>query len=489
MGYIEGVRRDQQALFPASLDEYVGENNEVRAIAAFIEYLRFDELGFIRSEAASEGRPGYDPRTLLGIFIWGHLNGVRSSRRLERECGRNVELMWLSGLLKPDFKTLCRFRTDNKKAIGKVLVEFRVWCEGAGLFGKELVAIDGSKFKAVNSTDRNWTQKKLEAAIEREKERVQQYLTELEKADAADEGETAELTADELKKKIAGLEEHLSKHEELLSEMKESGEKQVSLTDPDARLMKTGKGVFVGYNVQTAVDDKHKLIAEIEVRNEAADQELLPEMAQKTKDGLGVGELTVVADGGYFAHEALKDCEDKNITVYVPIKDAKDATRKGLFSRELFKYDAGRDLYVCPAGAEMTFKSKIFDKRGIREKEYLLYATNQCEKCPLRKQCTKSNTGRKIKRWAHMEVIDRLKERLKKNPEMTVKRKTLVEHPFGTIKVAMNHERLLLKGIENVSTEIKLTALGYNFKRVISILGLKTMIETLRLQKQQLQPA
>lgn len=483
MGYIEGSRREQQKLFPATLDEYVGDNNEVRAIAAFIEYLRFEEMGFMRSEPALEGRPGYDPRVLMGIFIWGHLNGVRSSRRLERECGRNVELMWLSGLLMPDFKTLCRFRADNSEAISKVLVEFRVCCERAGLYGKELVAIDGSKFKAVNSTERNVTQKKLSVIVERERERVRKYLADLEEADNEDDGREGSLTAEELKSKIAGLKEHLEQHEELLAEMKENGEHQRSMTDVDARLMKTAKGTNVGYNVQTAVDSKHKLIVDVVVTNEAADQTLLPEMAGRAKQAFGVEELTVVADGGYFAHEALKACEDEDITVYVPIRESEEAERLGLFSRRQFKYDEDRDLYICPAGAEMRHASKYVRRDTRRAKEFYIYTTKQCIDCPLRGECTRSRTGRKIKRWVHHAVLDRLKQRLASNPELVRLRKTLVEHPFGTIKVAMNHDRFLMKGLKNVTTEIKLTVLGYNFKRVMSILGIETMIALLKNKK------
>ena len=480
MAYIEGVSRDQQMMFPATLDEYVGENNEVRAIAAFIEHLRFDELGFERSEPAAEGRPGYDPRTLLGIFMWGHLNSVRSSRRLERECGRNVELMWLSGMLRPDFKTLCRFRQGNGKAISKALVEFRLWCEGAGLFGKELVAIDGSKFKAVNSTMRNVTRKKLAAMIAREEQAVEKYLADLEKADAEDEGDRPELTAEELKSRIEGLAESLKGNKKLLDEMEASGETQRSLTDPDARLMKTAKGTDVCYNVQAMVDSKYKLIVDVEVTNEASDQVLLAEMARKAKEELGVEELTVVADGGYFAHETLKACEDENITTFVPIPEARDAERRGLISRDEFRYDENRDVYICPAGQEMRRGSKQVRKDTRFKKEFYLYVTNACRMCPMIAQCTTSKTGRKIKRWVHETVIDKLKERLKENPDLLRLRKALVEHPFGTIKISMNHERLLTKGRANVTTEMKLAALSYNFKRVMSILGTETMIQMLR---------
>lgn len=479
MGYIEGKGRSQQMMFPATVDEYVGENNEVRAVAAFVESLRLGDLGFVRSEPAVEGRPGYDPRVLLGIYIWGHLNRVRSSRRLERECSRNVELMWLTGLLGPDFKTLCRFRQENAEALGKVLAEFRLLCEKAGLYGKELVAIDGSKFKAVNSVDRNVTQKKLEYLIERETKAVREYLAQLEEADELEKSDPPEITAEELKSRIAEIEENVRRNNGLLSEMRGKGEKQRSLTDPDARLMKTAKGTAICYNIQTAVDSKHKLIAEVEVTNEPSDQALLSVMAHKTKEGLGVEEITVLADGGYFSNEALKVCEDENITTYVPIRDSEDAARKGLFSKKLFKYDESRDLYVCPQGGEMKPTSKGVKKSQRSSWEFRLYTTRQCSSCPVRTKCTTSKTGRKIRRWVHHAVLDRLQARIESDPDMLRRRKTLAEHPFGTIKVAMNHERLLMKGMANVAAEIKLTVLSYNFKRALSVLGFEKMLEML----------
>jgi len=482
MSYINGTARGQSVLFPRTLDEYLDENNAVRAIDAFIEYLPFDELGFVRGEPAETGRPGYDPRVLLGIFIWGHLNGVRSSRRLEQECGRNVELMWLSGQLQPDFKTLCRFRQENGAAINQVLVQFRVWCNGAELFGKELVAIDGSKFKAVNSTARNVTQGRLTKLIEREKQSVTQYMAELAEADEQEVTESEpQLTAQELKEKIATIGDYLKQHEELLAEMKASGEKQRSLTDPEARLMKTAKGMDVCYNVQLAVDSKHKLIASVAVTNEVTDQEQLAEMAQQAKAELGVAELTVVADGGYFGGEVIKACEDAQVTAYLPVPELGNAQRRGLFTRAEFVYDADRDLYVCPQGAELTVMSRT-SRKARYPKEFRVYATKQCQGCPLRAQCTTSKYGRRIKRWVHHEVLERLQARMRGHPEMLTLRKALAEHPFGTIKVAMNHERLLLKGLKHVATEIKLTVLSYNFKRVISIMGVATLIQKLKLQ-------
>lgn len=480
MGYISGTARGQSILFPQTLDDYLDAESEVRVIAAFIEHLAFEQMEFVRGEPAETGRPGYDPRVLLGIYIWGHLNGVRSSRRLEKECGRNVELMWLTGRLQPDFKTLCRFRRENGKAIKNVLAQFRLWCLEANLFGKELVAIDGSKFKAVNSTSRNLTQKKLAKLIERERESAARYMAELEAADQAeDEEPERKLTVEELKKKIATIGDYLKEQEEVQREMEERGEKQRSLTDPEARLMKSANGMEVGYNVQLAVDSKHKLIASVEVTNEVNDQQLLAQMGQQAKADLGVEQLKVVADGGYFGYQEIKACEEKKITVYVPLpEELGRAKRRGLFPREQFKYDEHKDVYICPHGAELTVFSRP-KKKARRSKEYQVYTTNQCVNCPLRAQCTTSKYGRRIKRWAHEAVIARLRERLRSHPAMLKRRKGLAEHPFGTIKVGMNHARLLMRGLSHVATEMRLTVLSYNFKRVMSILGAGTMLEKL----------
>jgi len=302
---------------------------------------------------------------------------------------------------------------------------------------------------------------------------------------AADEQEAGEpereLTTAELKEKIASIGEYLKQHEELLTEMKESGEQQRSLTDPEARLMKTATGMDVCYNVRLAVDSKHKLIAAVAVTNEVNDQEQLAEMAQQTKAELEVEALTVVADGGYFNSEVIKAGEDEKITAYVPVPELGNTQRRGLFTRAEFAYDASRDLYVCPRGAELTVMSRT-SRKARYSKEFRVYATRQCHGCPLRAQCATSKYGRRIKRWVHHEVVDRLQARMRAHPELLRLRKALSEHPFGTIKVAMNHARLLWKGLKQVATEIKLTVLSYNFKRVISIMGVATMIEKLKLQ-------
>lgn len=475
MGYINGTAREQVILFPEVLDDYIEETNTVRALAAFVEYLNFKELEFVRAEPAETGRPGYDPRTMLGIFIWGHLNGIRSSRRLERECKRNVELLWLTGKLFPDFKTIANFRKNNGPAVKQVLVKFRVWCDGEELFGKELAAVDGSKFKAVNSMGRNYTKKRLRQLIKREEQKVEQYLKDLAEGDEQDAAqEEKQLTAAELKRKIEGIKEHLEKHKKLAQQLEESGEKQISLTDTDARLMKTGKGADVCYNLQAAVDSKHKLIVDFQVTNAIADQGLLADIAQKTKESLGVDKLTVVGDGGYFEGITLKECEEAGITTYVPVEEGDGSTSRGVFPRSRFCYDSEKDLFICPAGKELKVVTQLQRKNG-KSKEMKIYGTSACTHCGLRAQCTTSKYGRKIKRWIHQAVIERQAERNRRNPQILKQRGSLIEHVFGTVKRTMGHTHFLTKGMEKVSTEASLMVLSYNFKRVTSIMGVEQM--------------
>jgi transposase len=473
MGYIKGSDRNQGLLLPQTIDDYVADNNAVRAIAAFLERLDFVELGFVRGQAAETGRPGYDPRLLMGLYLWGHLNGLCSSRKLARECHRNLEVIWLCEQLHPDFKTIADFRTTNAVGIKGVVVEFRRWCVAAGLYGREIVAVDGSKFKAVNSKQRNYTGEKLKKILARERAKITEYLAAMDAADAAEaEGEETELTAEQLQEKIAGLERYLAEHEQLAEELDKSGERQISLTDPDARLMKTSRGSEVSYNLQTVVDSKLKLLVAYEVTNQGNDLGQLAVMAQAAQQALEVEELTVLADGGYFAGKALKECEEAGLITYVPEPQSGAAKHHGVFANQRFQYAAERDVYLCPQGEELTFRGKVEKE----DKQYRVYKTKACAGCPLRRQCTTSKYGRKILRWVDQEVLERLQARNRGRPELLKLRKTLAEHPFGTIKGTMNQGGFLLKGIHKVSIEFGLTMLSYNFKRVLNHLGVERML-------------
>jgi len=475
MGYIKGSARGQHLLFPSTIDEYIDEANPVRAIGAFLGALDFVELGFMRGEAAETGRPGYDPRLLMGLFIWGHMNRVRSSRGLERECGRNLEAIWLMENLRPDFKTIADFRKDNGEPIKQVMVKFRLWCQAEELFGREVVAIDGSKFKAANNSERNFTQKKLAKLIKRERTQVDEYLKAVAEADEQEVAEP-QLSAEQLREKLKGIKEKLAGHEEMLQEMKGSEVSQVSVTDADARLMKTSKGSDVSYNVQMVIDSKHKLIAACEVTNDGNDLGQLANMAQQGKEALGVDKLTVLADGGYFDGDTIKECEDAGITTYLPLPQSSAAQRRGLFPAEQFIYDEARDLFVCPQGEELTYRGL---GKGSNKKEYRLYRTHACGGCPLRTQCTTAKLGRQLRRWVNQDVLERLKERIRGQPELLKERKKLAEHPFGTIKRKMDQGYFLTKGIKKVTTEISLTILSYNLKRVINILGVEKLITSM----------
>ena len=479
MAYIKGSERRQNILFPSTLDEYVDEANAVRVITAFVGALDFVELGFVRGEAAETGRPGYDPRLLMGLFIWGHMNKVRSSRKLERECGRNLEAIWLMENLRPDFKTIADFRKDNGEPIKQTVVKFRLWCLTEGLYGREMVAVDGSKFKAVNNSERNYTRKKLARVIERERGQVNDYLKAIEEADEEEGKEPPEppLSGAQLREKLSKIKEQLAKHERLEQVLKETGESQVSLTDEDARLMKTSKGSEVSYNVQTVVDSKHKLIAAYEVTNDGNDLGHLAKMAKQGKEALFSAELTVLADGGYFDGDTIKECEDAGIITYLPVPHSGAATRRGLFVGDRLIYDERRDLFVCPQGEELTFRGT---EQGSNKKAYRIYRTSACGACPLRAQCTTARRGRKLRRWVNEAVLDRLKERIRGQPELLRERKKLAEHPFGTIKRTMDQGYFLLKGIKKVTIETSLTVLGYNMKRVINIMGVEKMINSMK---------
>jgi len=473
MGYIKGRHRSQGLLLPQTIEDYVGENNAVRAIAAFLERLDFVKLGFVRAEAAATGRPGYDPRILMGLYLWGHLNGLCSSRKLARECYRNLEVIWLCEQLHPDFKTIADFRTANAAGIKGVVIEFRRWCLAAGLYGKEIVAVDGSKFKAVNSKQRNFTYEKLQKLLARERAKISEYLEAMDAADAAEsEEEETELTTEQLKEKIASLDQYLAAHEQLAAELEKSGDSQVSLTDPEAKLMKTARGSDVSYNVQTVVDSRLKLLVTYEVTNEVNDLGQLALMAQAAQRALEVEELTVLADGGYYEGNAVKECEEAGLITYVPEPQSGAAKHRGVFPNKHFHYEPERDVYVCPQGEELSFRH-LTEKKG---KQYRVYRTKACAGCPLRAQCTTSKYGRKILRWVDQEVLERLQARNRGRPELLKLRKTLAEHPFGTIKRSMNQAGFLLKGIHKVSIEFGLTMLGYNFKRVLNHLGVERML-------------
>jgi transposase len=474
--FMEGEDRLQAALLPHCLDDYVTEDNPVRVIEAFINELDLATLGFDGVVPETTGRPAYHPATLLKIYLYGYLNRVQSSRRLERETRRNVEVMWLTGRLSPDFKTIADFRKDNGPAIRATCKQFVVLCRQLDLFSEAIVAIDGSKFKAVNNRDKNFTPNKIQRRVEQIEASINRYLSGLDTADRQ-EGEAAQAKAVRLKDKIAALKEQLQEFKKIAVAVRTAPDQQISLTDPDARSMATsGKGTgIVGYNVQTAVDAKNHLIVAHEVTNIGHDRDQLSKMAEQAREGVGHNALTVLADRGYFKGEEILACDQARIIPYVPKPLTSGAKAEGRFGKQDFVYIVEDDEYRCPAGERLTWR---FDnvEHGLTLRNY--WASN-CTRCPMKPQCT-TGRERRIKRWEHEAVIDAMQQRLEQKPDIMRVRRQTVEHPFGTLKAWMGATHFLTRTLKRVSTEMSLHVLAYNLKRVIAILGVSPLIAAIR---------
>ena len=474
--FIEGECRAQSTLLPERLDDWIAEDNPVRAVDAFVDALDLARLGFEGAEPAATGRPAYHPATLLKIYVYGYLNRLPSSRRLERETQRNLELIWLTGRLTPDFKTIADFRRDNGPAIRLACRQFVLLCRELGLFEQALVAIDGSKFKAVNNRDKNFTPHKLKARQQQLDQSIARYLSELDRADR-DPSLVPEARVEHLKEKIATVREQMKKLEAVGRQLAVAPDQQVSLTDPDARSMATsGRGTgMVGYNVQASVDTEHHLIVAHEVTNEGHDRSQLTAMAQQTKDVLETSELKVLADRGYFSGEEIMKCEQAGVTPLVPKPLTNNAATSGRFDKRDFHYDAKRDRYRCPAGEYAIWRfTSVQNGMAIRK-----YWSSACPKCPIRNDCTTSNY-RRIMRWEHEAVIERMQRRLDRMPQAGRLRRQTVEHTFGTLKSWMGATHFLTKRLPNVRTEMSLQVLAYNLKRVIQIMGVQPLIAAMR---------
>jgi transposase len=474
--FVEGEDRSQSTLLPERLDDYVTEDNPVRVVDVFVDHLDLTTLGFDRVHAQATGRPGYHPATLLKIYIYGYLNRVQSSRRLEREAQRNIELMWLTGRLAPDFKTIADFRKDNGPAIRRVCREFVMLCRQLDLFSQALVAIDGSKFKAVNNRDRNYTRAKVQRRIEQIEESVARYLSELDSADRQGAAPVAEARTTRLREKIKTLQSEMQRMQALAKEVEVAPDQQISLTDPDARSMATsGKGTgTVGYNVQTAVDAQHHLIVDHEVTNVGNDRSQLATMATRARTVMQVERLDVVADRGYFSGEEIVACEEAGITAYVPRPQTSNSQAKGLFGKRDFVYVPENDTYRCPAEQSLIWRFSTVEK-GLT---LHCYWSSACKGCPLKAQCT-SSPQRRVKRWEHEAVIDAMQQRLDQDPgKMRIRRQT-VEHPFGTLKAWMGSTHFLMRTLKHVSTEMSLHVLAYNLKRVMRILGIAPLMQAM----------
>jgi transposase len=476
--FVEGEGRDQGGLFPAHLDDFIGEDNPVRAVDVFVEMLDLRSLGFSTVDPRATGRPSYHPAVLLKLYVYGYLNAIPSSRRLEREAGRNVELMWLTGRLAPDHKTIADFRKDHGPAIQQACAQFVGLCRELGLFSKAIVALDGSKFKAVNSRDNNFTVNKVAKRIEQAEIHIARYLTALERADRQG-GEIAEERTPRLKDKIERLRQRIEDLKAMGARLEASPGAQVSLIDPDARAMSShGKGTdVVGYNVQIAVDAEHHLILAHEVTNVGSDRAQLVSMGQKAREAGEHASITVLADRGYYSGDQIVACEGKGVEPIIPKTETSGGALRGHFTIQDFIYDRDQDRYTCPAG-ELLTQAKKRSTRGP-DPDFVRYRNlDACGACALKSRCTQERF-QQIRRWKHDDVLDAMQQRLEQMPKaMTVRRRT-AEHPFGTIKAWMGATYFLTRTLPKVKTEMSLQVLAYNLKRMMALLGIRPLIRAM----------
>src|SRR5947207_2226621 len=475
--FVQGADRGQSTLLPECLDDWVADDNPVRVIDAFVAALDLAELGFGGVEPAGTGRPSYHPAALLKLYIYGYLNRVHSSRRLEREAGRNVEVMWLLARLAPDHKTIADFRKNNGLGIKKVCARFVEVCRKMGLLATASVAIDGSKFKAVNNRDKNFTRGKVERRRSQLEESVARYLAQLDTADRQEPSETLELKKTRVKERLENLTVEMAKLAAIEKQVLASPDQQVSFTDPDARSMATsgrGSGV-VGYNVQTAVDTKHHLIVTHEVTNVGTDRSQLASVARQTQATLEVTSLDVVADRGYFSSEEILACEEAGITVTLPKPMTSNSKAEGRFGKQDFRYLAEEDVYACPAGERLTYHFTN-EEHGLVLRRYW---TNACQSCAIKHGCT-TGKERRITRWEHEHILEAVQRRLDQHPEKMRQRRETVEHPFGTIKARMGATHFLMKTLPRVAAEMALHGLAYNLTRVMNIMGVQPLMAAMK---------
>jgi transposase len=475
--FVEGQDRAQGTLFPECLEDWIYEDNPVRVIDLFVDRLDLADLRFAGVNPEATGRPAYHPSVLLKLYIYGYLNRVQSSRRLEREAGRNTELMWLLGRLIPDHKTIADFRKENGTAIRRVCSQFVALCRDMGLLSQPSVAIDGSKFKAVNTRDKNFTHAKMERRLAQINESVARYLSQLDTADLQEPSEALAAKTAHLKEKLAKLASELERLKAIEKAMLASPDQQISLTDPDARSMATsgrGSGV-VGYNVQIAVDTQHHLIVTHEVTNTGSDRSQLANIASQAKDVIGTDHLDAVADRGYFSSTEILACEQADITVTLPKPMTSNSKTEGRFGKQDFRYVAEKDIYICPAGEDLAY-SFTTEERGLVLRRYW---TNACKRCAIKHRCTTAKE-RLVTRWQHEHVLEAVQERLDKNPQAMRVRRETAEHPFATLKMRMGATHFLVKTLPRVASEMALHVLAYNLTRAMNIVGIRPLMTAMR---------
>jgi transposase len=475
MSYLRGPDRTQVEMLPACVEDYVGQGAPARFIDVFVEELDLQALGFTHAQTAATGRPPYHPADLLKLYLYGYLHRIRSSRRLEAEAHRNLEVIWLLRSLRPDFKTIADFRKNNRQAFKPLFKQFNLLCRTLGLFGAELVAIDGSKFKALNNNRRHYTQEELAQLTATIEGRIAAYLEQLDTQDAEAEGVASSVPTAQLQEKIERLKEAKGRYDQLVEQLQKGQQNEVSLTDPDSRKMKGAHGEhFIGYNVQIAVDAKHDLIVAEEVVQCASDRNQLAGVAQAAKEALEVDQLKAVADKGYHAADQLETCEQAGIETFVPAQgttSGRGKNGKSIFPKEQFSYQSATDTYLCPGGQSLKYRSQTGEQRVYEN-------ARSCQDCPLKAQCT-TGTHRTITRLVNQAVVERAAERVKARVDIVALRKTIVEHVFGSLR-NWHHDRFLLCGLEKVRAEFSLSALVYNLRRVMNVVSLENFMAAVK---------
>ena len=476
-GFIKGVSRDQTTLFPVRLDDWIGEDHLSRVVDLFVDHLDLTTLGFQRHVAARTGRPGYHPAVLLKLFIYGYLNRIPSSRRLEGEAGRNVELMWLTGRLVPDHKTIADFRRQNGPAIRKTCAKFVELCRRIGVLKGEVVAVDGSKFKAVNNRDRNFTKGKIASRLAHLEAEVGRYIEEADRIDRQETGAARAERAAHLTGQYHRIRQEIERLTAMDTALVDAPDGQISLTDPDARAMATRAqhSGHVGYNVQNVVDAETHLIVTHEVTNQEHDRDLLTKMATQAKAVLQHEDMHILADKGYFSALEILACHKAGITATVPRSDTSGARSKGHFVKADFADDHDADIYRCPAGQALTYRTTS-EQQGLLMRRYW---TNACKACDLKSRCT-TGQERRVSRWEHEHLVEASNAR-RRSPAapMSVRRST-VEHPFGTIKSWTGPCHYLTRRLPGVRTEMALNVLAYNIKRMIALVGIKGLMAAIQ---------
>jgi len=482
MNFQQGISREQISMF--CVETLISADNPVRVIDLFVDQLDLNKLGFSKTICKQEGRPPYYSKDILKLYYYGYLNRIRSSRKLETECERNVEVWWLMRQLRPAYHTIADFRKNNSDALKKAFKTFVSFLKGEDMFSKELIGIDGTKLRAQNNKKNNFNEDKLKKHLANIEEKIETYIKELDDCDAAEDKQASELKKKEVRQKLDILKERKQNYEQLNKELIESETTQISTVDKESRLLTVKDNIAeVSYNIQAVSDSKHSIIVEFDTINES-DQHQLSPMACKAMEALGVQEITAEADKGYHVGKQLQACKENGITTLVayPERNTRAKQIDTAYQTDKFIYNAINDTYSCPQGAMLTTNGESYEKKRKNRTTYLIkrYSTPQCKCCPAKHLCTAAKQGRQIERSEYQEVINENNKRVDLNGAIYKKRQQISEHPFGTIKRGWGYSYTLLRGIKKVNGEMAIIFTMYNLRRAMSILGVTELINRLK---------